>query len=71
MEKRIKIEINSDGKITAETLGIKGKDCLPYIKLLEQLLDAETVDSAYTNEYFESELQSHHQLDQVTQKEQK
>ncbi|MEM5007387.1 DUF2997 domain-containing protein [Priestia megaterium] len=71
MKKQIKIEISSDGKITAETLGIKGKDCLSYIKLLEQLLDAETVDSEYTNEYFENKLQNHHHVDQVIQKEQK
>lgn len=57
------IEIGADGKIKADTLGIKGKDCLPYISMLEKLLDAKTVDSEYTNEYFESEIK-----DSLTQK---
>lgn len=54
MEKRIKIEIGADGKINAETIGIKGDDCLKYIELLEKLLDAQTVDSGYTKEYYEA-----------------
>jgi len=55
MKKRIKIEIFSDGTIQAETHGIKGKKCMDYIKILEEILEAETVDSDHTPEYFEKE----------------
>ncbi|MBO1515415.1 DUF2997 domain-containing protein [Metabacillus bambusae] len=54
MEKRVRIEIGIDGKIKAETLGIKGKKCLEFIQILEQMLDAETIDSEYTSEYLET-----------------
>jgi hypothetical protein len=53
-EKKIIIKITEDGKIFAETLGMKGKQCLEYIQILEELLDAETIDSEYTHEYFET-----------------
>ncbi|WP_147532986.1 DUF2997 domain-containing protein [Bacillus marasmi] len=55
--KKVKIEITPDGKIFAETLGIKGKDCTKMIEILEKLLDAETTDSAYTEEYHQVEKQ--------------
>lgn len=51
MTRRIAITINRDGSIKAETLGIKGKTCLDYLPLLEELLDAETVQSEFTAEY--------------------
>lgn len=53
--KQIEICIHPDGKIDAETLGIKGKSCLKYVELLEKMLHAQTVDSDYTSEYYESE----------------
>jgi hypothetical protein len=51
MSRRIAVTINRDGTIKAETLGIKGKTCLDYVPLLEELLDAETVQSAFTADY--------------------
>jgi hypothetical protein len=51
MSPRIAVTINRDGSIKAETLGIKGKTCLDYVPLLEELLDAETVQSAFTADY--------------------
>lgn len=54
MDQRVKIEIGIDGKIKAETLGIKGKKCLDFIQTLEQMLDAQTIDSEYTKEYLET-----------------
>ena len=51
--KQIKLRIYTDGKIDAETNGIKGKACLDYISILEQLTGAVTVDSAFTPEYRE------------------
>jgi len=53
--KQIKIHICPDGQVQAETYGVKGKACTDYIKVLEELLDAEVVQSAYKPEYFESE----------------
>jgi hypothetical protein len=54
MTKRIKLQIFSDGRIQADIEGIKGKKCTDYIRILEEILDAETVDSSYTPEYYES-----------------
>lgn len=51
MSRRIAVTINRDGSIKAETLGIKGKTCLDYVPLLEELLEAETVQSEFTAEY--------------------
>ncbi|MBM7714640.1 DUF2997 domain-containing protein [Siminovitchia sp. FSL H7-0308] len=57
-DKKLQIKITEDGQVFAETIGIKGKDCLEYIEMLEQLLDAETIDSNYTEEYYQTEIQS-------------
>lgn len=51
MAKRIKVSILPDGRVQAEVQGVKGKACTDYIGVLEALLDAEAVDSAYTPEY--------------------
>jgi hypothetical protein len=51
MSRRIAVTINKDGSIKAETLGIKGKTCLDYVPVLEELLDAETLQSAFTSDY--------------------
>lgn len=50
-KQRIRIEINEDGTINVKTLGIKGEACLQYVEIMERLLDAEAVDSAFTEEY--------------------
>nr|WP_263324562.1 DUF2997 domain-containing protein [Neobacillus sp. Marseille-Q6967] len=55
MSKKLRIQIFQDGQIQAEVLGVKGKKCTDYISLLEELLDAETVDSEYTSDYYEPE----------------
>ena len=51
MSRRIAVTINKDGSIKAETLGIKGKTCLDYVPLLEELLDSQTVQSGFTADY--------------------
>lgn len=56
MDKKINIRIFPDGTVKAEVEGIKGKKCTDYIKIIEELLEAETVDSDYTPEYYESEI---------------
>jgi len=53
--KRIRVQIFRDGTIKADVMGIKGKSCTDYIEVLEQLLDAEVIDSEYTAEYYETE----------------
>lgn len=52
--KQIRIKISNNGAIEAETLGIKGKDCLKYLEKIEQMANAVTVDSKFTEEYYES-----------------
>lgn len=55
MTKRIQIQIFPDGCIQAKTQGIKGRKCTEYIGVLEEILEAETVDSEYTAEYYATE----------------
>jgi len=55
MDKKLKIRIKPDGTIEAETLGIKGQACTNYIKILEEMLDAKTMESTYTSEFYEHE----------------
>lgn len=52
--KQVQLRIYTDGKIEAETHGIKGKACLNYIKILEALTCARTTDSDFTDEYYET-----------------
>ena len=53
--KQLKIRLFRDGKVQGETEGIKGKACLDYVNILEQLTGARAVDSDYTDEYYEQE----------------
>ena len=57
MKKQLQIRIYPDGKIDAKTIGIKGERCIDYMKMLEQLLDAQIVESAFTDEYHQSQIQ--------------
>lgn len=52
--KQIKIKIGTNGKIEAETLGMKGKECLKYLQRIEQMANATTIDSEFTKEYYET-----------------
>ncbi|MEK4298640.1 DUF2997 domain-containing protein [Oceanobacillus sp. FSL W8-0428] len=69
MSKKIRIEITSDGKIRAKTLGMKGEECLDYVELVEQLVDAETIDSEFTEEYAETAIYHHTTQQQQLKKE--
>ena len=51
MTHRVTVTIGRDGSISAETHGVTGSKCLDYIPLLEDLLDAETVSSEFTEDY--------------------
>ncbi|MEV4619390.1 DUF2997 domain-containing protein [Asanoa sp. NPDC049573] len=48
---RITVVVAADGTVTAETGGVTGPGCLDYIAVLEDLLDATTVSSAYTADF--------------------
>ena len=56
MSKQIKIRIFPDGRIESETIGLKGKSCLSYIKEIEKLTNAKTVHSEFTEEYHKSKV---------------
>ena len=55
MSKKIQIRIFPDGTIQADVQGIKGERCTDYIKILEDILEAKTVDSDYTPEFYQSD----------------
>jgi len=67
MSKQIKLRIFPDGHVQAEVLGFRGKKCTDYISVLEQLLDAEAIDSERTPEYYleESEVLQSPQLQTI------
>ncbi len=45
----------SDGMIHTEVSGIKGKKCMDYIKVIEELAQMTTIHSKATKEYYEPE----------------
>ena len=55
--KQLKIKISPDGKIEAETFGMKGKTCLKYIAEVEKMANAVCDDSEFTSEYYETDNQ--------------
>lgn len=65
MKKQLQVRIYPDGKIDARTLGVKGEKCTDYIKTFEQLLNAQVIESAYTDEYYQTRTQ---QVSEVIQK---
>lgn len=52
--KQIRVKISNNGAIQAETLGMKGKECLKYLERIEQMTNAVTIDSNFTEEYYET-----------------
>lgn len=55
--KQIQIRIYPDGRIMAETHGVKGKECLKYVNKIAEMTDARIDDSDFTKEYYEAEEQ--------------
>ncbi|MQA94845.1 MAG: DUF2997 domain-containing protein [Streptosporangiales bacterium] len=51
MVKRLIITVGRDGTVRAETKGVFGSACLDDVALLEDLLDATTVESNFTEDY--------------------
>lgn len=59
----IEITIGKDGKVKVHVKGAKGKACLEYAKLLENIIGK--VDSRqFTSEYYEEEQTNHIRLKQ-------
>ncbi|MGW6173826.1 DUF2997 domain-containing protein [Arthrobacter sp. NPDC055138] len=50
-QQQLIVTVGPDGSVAAETRNIFGADCLDYITVLEDLLEAETVSSSYTEDY--------------------
>jgi hypothetical protein len=65
---RIHLIIRDDGSISAKTENVFGEDCLPKIDVLEDMLEALTVDSSFTDDYLKnvshSEVTSRNKLEQ-------
>lgn len=51
-QKQLVIQLRVDGTVHAETRQIFGEACVPFAALLEDLCDAEAIDSAYTGDYY-------------------
>ncbi|AXB47870.1 DUF2997 domain-containing protein [Amycolatopsis albispora] len=64
MTHRVTVTVGRDGSISAETHGVTGSKCLDYIPLLEDLLDAETVSSEFTEDYRRTTTTAEHQATQ-------
>jgi len=55
MAKKLVIKLLPNGEVQMETKGIKGKKCLEYVPLLEQLADVKVQSQEFTSEYYEEE----------------
>lgn len=51
-QKQLVVQVRRDGTVQAETIGMQGAECLDYIAILENLLEAETSESAFTDDYY-------------------
>lgn len=63
----LRIEIGKDGKVRVETSGAKGKACLEYIKLVQQIV-GKPLGQELTQEYYEPD--SRVQIDAAQQQRQ-
>ena len=50
-DKQLVVTIRRDGSVHAETLGMQGPECIDYIEALENLLEAQTTESSFTEDY--------------------
>lgn len=55
---QIIVKVAPDGTVYAETKGVTGPRCLDSIAVLEDLLEAQTVASAFTPEYNQTTTQT-------------
>lgn len=64
-QKKLKIKLLPNGAIEMTTEGIKGKKCVDYVKLLEELTDSKVQEQEFTPEYYEEEYEYIQQDQQV------
>ena len=57
MTKKLKIRLRPNGEIEMETVGVKGKECLDYIKLLQKLTEVKISKTELKDEKYETETQ--------------
>ena len=50
-DKQLIVQVRPDGTVHAETIGMYGDECLDYIAVLENLLEAQTTSSSFTEAY--------------------
>ncbi|MCH2034971.1 MAG: DUF2997 domain-containing protein [Tenacibaculum sp.] len=55
--KKVIIEITKSGAVNAKVEGVKGKKCLEYISVLEDLIEGETLEHELTHEFHENEIE--------------
>ncbi len=46
------IRVRVDGTVHAETKHLSGDACVPFAAVLEDLCDAEAIESGYTSDYY-------------------
>lgn len=51
---RITVTVTADGQVNAQTHDTVGEQCLPYIQVLEDMLDAATANSEYTSGWWKT-----------------
>ena len=65
--KQMLVRLYPDGRIDAETKGVKGQSCLKFMALLEQMMQASVVDSEFTKEFYEVETEVAQVTEEVQQ----
>lgn len=65
--KQMLVRLFPDGRIEAETQGVKGQSCLQYMALLEQMMQATVTDSEFTKEFYEVETETEQMQTEVQQ----
>lgn len=57
MKQQLEIKITEDGHVYVKTIGMDDERCLDYVPLLENMLDAKTIKSEFTEEYLQAQQQ--------------
>lgn len=56
-QKQLVVQVRADGTVAAETINMQGEECLDYIAVLEDLLDAQTTASTFTAAYHQAKIE--------------
>lgn len=57
-DKQLIVQVRPDGTVHAETIGMHGSECLDYISVLEDLLEAKTTESSFTDAYSQTAVEA-------------